>query len=75
MRAKKRKDKGEKWRGGGVYEEDMSSDSGDVNEMEAEGEMEEAEMEEMEGGKRRRKTRRHKGSKKRKHGRRTRRHH
>lgn len=75
MRAKKRKDNGEKWRGGRPFEEDMSSDSGDVNEMEAEGEIEEAEMEEMEGGKRRRRTRRLRGSKKRRHGRKSRRHH
>ena len=79
MRAKKRKDKGEKWRGGGYEEEDTSSDSAG-NEMEAElmeseiMEPEEMEMEQMEGGRRRRRTRKHRGSKKRRHGRKSRRH-
>ncbi len=59
MRAKKRKDNGEKWRGGGA-DDDSESD-------------EEIDMDmDMEGGRRRRKTRRRRGSKKR--GRKSRRH-
>ena len=65
MRAKKRKDNGEKWRGGGaaMIEDDVYSDS-DGDEVET--------FEEMDGGRRRRKTRRRRGSKK--HGRKSRRH-
>jgi hypothetical protein len=65
MRAKKRKDKGEKWRGGARYEEeDVYSDSdGDEALVMEEGE--------MEGGRRRRRTRRRRS---RKHGRKSRRH-
>jgi len=65
MRAKKRKDKGEKWRGGGYEDEEMSGDE----EMEVDEEMED---EGMEGGKRRRKTRRRRSRKSR--GRKSRRH-
>ena len=74
MRAKKRKDKGEKWRGGG-NEMEISTD--DEMEMSPNDEMEmspDDDNENMYGGKRRRRTRRHRGSKKRKHGRRSRKH-
>jgi hypothetical protein len=69
MRAKKRKDNGEKWRGGALMggeemiEDEVFPDGDEV-----------VESEEMVGGKRRRRTRKNRGSKKRKHGRKSRRH-
>jgi hypothetical protein len=90
MRAKKRKDKGEKWRGGGD-DDDYNMKTSELTEDmdntvlddEDEDEDEDYNMsnsvldgddDEMYGGKRRRRTRRHRGSKKRRHGRKSRKH-
>ena len=80
MRAKKRKDNGEKWRGGGD-DIDVDLDEAAVVDDEANLDMDEADLEadldeDMEGGRRRRRrrTRRRRGSKKRRNGRKSRRH-
>lgn len=78
MRAKKRKDDGEKWRGGG-NDMDMSVDEAAVVDDEVNLDVDEAILDDdmntdMEGGKRRRRTRRRRGSKKRRHGRKSRKH-
>jgi hypothetical protein len=90
MRAKKRKDKGEKWRGGGDDDdynmntseltEDMDNsvlddeDDYDNDDYNMSNSVLDGDDDNMYGGKRRRRTRRHRGSKKRKHGRKSRRH-
>jgi hypothetical protein len=75
MRAKKRKDNGEKWRGGG----DIDSDEAAVVDDEVNLDVDESILDDdintdIEGGRRRRRTRRRRGSKKRRNGRKSRRH-
>jgi hypothetical protein len=90
MRAKKRKDSGEKWRGGALVggaliggeddnEDFISDDEAAVVNDEVNLDLDEAVLDDdMEGGRRRRRTRRHKSRKhvrkSRKHGRKSRRH-
>ena len=75
MRAKKRKDNGEKWRGGG----DIDSDEAAVVDDEVNLDVDESILDDdintdIEGGRRRRRTRRRRGSKKRRNARKSRRH-
>lgn len=85
MRAKKRKDNGEKWRGGALmggedaddvaaYDDAVAQDADDVaayDDSVAQDADDVADIDDMEGGRRRRRTRRHKS---RKHGRKSRKH-
>jgi hypothetical protein len=76
--AKRRKDKGEKWRGGGDMDEEAAVIDDKVNlDIDEENlalDEDSSDDEGMKGGQRRRKTRRRRGSKKRRHGRKSRRH-
>ena len=77
MRAKKRKDSGEKWRGGGS-DADLVADVADYDAAVADDVAEDAnlnaDIDDMAGGRRRRRTRKHRGSKKRRNGRKSRKH-
>ena len=75
MRAKKRKDKGEKWRGGGDVDDDViADDEAAIVDDEINLDVDEAVLDDdMEGGRRRRRTRRRRSSKKRRNGRKSRR--
>lgn len=88
--AKKRKDKGEKWRGGvllgGEYDNEAAvvDDKAAIVDDEVNLDVDEAVLDDdmnmnmntdMEGGRRRRRTRRRRGSKKRRHGRKSRKNH
>jgi hypothetical protein len=74
MRAKKRKDRGEKWRGGAADDDmDMDMEDEEMDNMDNMEEDEESSGDDMSGGRRRRRTRRRRGSKKRRRGRKSRR--
>jgi len=77
MRAKKRKDKGEKWRGGGDMDNNADTDANNIPLIADENADETLREEVMGGRRRRRRTHKRRGSKKRhtRRHRRSRRHH